>query len=156
MAFLESVGLNSDAFPKKMFEKGVLQKNYVQALNVFYKYLNDNKPTLSEQIRADWKNNIKGEESLLYNAVNSYVNLFYFDELLKDTLGKTINIDKDLEGFEVDGHFNKYAFNDRASELAKGWETQEYRDALEDIAKFSKLLIQSIPMFSRKTRKQSP
>ena len=79
-----------------------------------------------------------------------------FDELLKDTLGKTINIDKDLEGFEVDGHFNKYAFNDRASELAKGWETQEYRDALEDIAKFSKLLIQSIPMFSRKTRKQSP
>lgn len=156
LAFLESVGLNSDAFPKKMFEKGVLQKNYVQALNVFYKYLNDNKPTLSEQIRADWKNNIKGEESLLYNAVNSYVNLFYFDELLKDTLGKTINIDKDLEGFEVDGHFNKYAFNDRASELAKGWETQEYRDALEDIAKFSKLLIQSIPMFSRKTRKQSP
>lgn len=139
-----------------MFEKGVLQKNYIQALNVFYKYLSDNKATLSEQIRADWKNNIRGEESLLYNAVNSYVNLFYFDELIKDTLGKTIVIDRDLEGFEVDGHFNKYAFNDRAAELAKGWETQEYRDALEDIAKFSKLLIQSIPMFSRKTRKQSP
>lgn len=156
LAFLESAGLSSDAFPKKMFEKGVLQKNYIQALNVFYKYLNDNKANLSEQLRIGWKNTIKGEESLLYNAVNSYVNLFYFDELIKNTLGKTIVIDKDLEGFEVDGHFNKYTFNDRVAELAKGWETQEYRDALEDIAKFSKLLIQSIPMFSRKTRKQSP
>lgn len=155
LAFLKKQSLNSDSFPEEMFdEDGVLQRNYIQTLNAFYRWLTSTQ-NLSQTINDSWHSKIKNQDSLLYDAVNSYFNLFYFDNLIKDTLGKTINIDKDLDGYEIDGNFTKYSFNDRAAELAKGWETQEYRDALQDIAKFSKLLIQSIPMYNRKTGAQS-
>lgn len=156
LKFLESEHLKSEVFPEEMFVDGELQSNYIQTLNAFYRYLKDNEEGLSAKIRTSWNDNIKGKTSPLYDAVNSYVNLFYFDNLIKDQLGKTIAIAKDFVGFEVDADFNKYSFSDMAAEMAQGWETAEFRNALDDIGKFSSLLIQSIPLLDRNTNKRAP
>jgi hypothetical protein len=87
---------------------------------------------------------------LFFNAVNSYVNLVYFDDLLVDALGKTIEINNDFKGFEVDAIYNKYAFSNGGEHKVKNWGAVDTRNAMNDIAKFSKLVISLVPMKSNR------
>jgi hypothetical protein len=45
----------------------------------------------------------------------------------------------------------KYVFSKGDEHKRKGWENSENRDALNDIAKFSKLIISTIPIYSSLT-----
>jgi len=132
-------------------EDGRLDKTYIKALNAFYKHLTEIGDKVPEALKFGWRRLVKGDDDLFYTAVASYFNLYYFDSLLTNEIGKVISIDKNFKGYEVSRDLNKYSFNTESiAEIAKGWETQENRDAISEWAKFSKVIISSIPMYNRR------
>lgn len=149
---------HSDSFPDTLFDNnGNLQHNYEVALDVFYsmieKRIHDNKTQFYNEIKEDWKKAVQGEEYKLLKALNSYVDLTYFDNLLKDAMQGTVSINKDVDGFEVDASYPKYSFSQTYDHKRKGWETQE-KDALSNTAKPSKIAISMIPMIDNQTGKK--
>ena len=148
-------------YPEDMYIKdGVLVSNYEWALNDFLEYLQnkqkENKELFDSEINQGWRNAITTDGQAinsLFGAASAYINLQYFDSLLNATIGKVVSIEADLRGVEVDINYMKYAFGTSLNNMAKGWETSENRNALEEMGRFSKLLIQSIPMFERRSGK---
>lgn len=117
---------------------------------------------LKSELRQSWINNIMGEDSEFYNAVNAYITLMYFDEVLDNALHTYIKIDDSLiEPIISETNSNgkivtkyKYSFNAGNAETVKGWETAENRDAIKEMGKFSKLLIESIPFYNYQSKEK--
>ena len=135
-------------------DDGTVIQSYLQTLNVFYNYIQNNyknkQSELINRIDQGWKDTIQGGNNLFFKAINSYVNLTYFDDLLQDALGKTIEINNDFKDFEVDAVYNKYFFSNGGEHKIKSWGAVDTRNAMNDIAKFSKLVISLIPMTSHR------
>lgn len=56
------------------------------------------KGTLSAELEEGWVSAITGKgDPSLYNAVNAYVNLAYFDDILKECFGDYIKINQDFD-----------------------------------------------------------
>ena len=98
-------------------------------------------------------NEQEGDTSLL-QALNSYVNLKYFNSLLTETLGKMIKIKSpNNEGFK--NTFLRYSL-ENSNQLHKNWSDEEIVDAFDSMGKLSNLLIHIIPYYTEDgKRKQS-
>jgi len=121
--YLKSIGITG--LPEYMFneETEELDTQYIKTLNKFYDHIK-NIENIDQLLTRGWIKQISGDEDLFYLATNAYVNIFYFDKLLKQTIGKKIiDIAKDVNGVEIDASYLKYTFSEKAAELAKGWET---------------------------------
>lgn len=154
-AFLDTIQPNNSYSGRVFNDNGEVIKGYLSTLNSFYNYLHntykkDKSSKLFDKVDQGWKSTLQGDKDLLFNAVNAYVNLVYFDDLLVDALGKTIEINNDFKGFEVDAIYNKYKFSNGGEHKIKTWGAVDTRNAMNDIAKFSKLVISLIPMKSNR------
>lgn len=74
----------------------------------------------------------------------------YFDTLIEDLVGKAVKIDDNFRDFEVGIEYGKYSFYNGGEHKIKTWGASEIRNAMNDIAKFSKLVIGLIPMKSNR------
>lgn len=127
-----------------------LLPGYLQILNRFYNELKKIKKSgnLESRITEGWKKRLVGQNDLLYDALNSYVNIVYFDNMLEDAIGKVVVPTEGFYGVELDGSFQKYQFSKGDEHKRKSFQNSENRDALGDIAKFSKLVLSTIPIYS--------
>lgn len=142
--------LNSNSYNKLM--KDIYQ--------VIQDKINNSSSELSfkEELKEGWLNSLLNKqtsEPTLYDVVNAYLNLMYFDKVIENSLGKYIKIDETLlepitivtDQFNKKSKKYKYSFNSGNAETVKGWETAETRDAIKEMGKFSKLVIESIPFY---------
>lgn len=156
VSYLRSIEKADDLSDQMFNESGSLIPSYINALNRMYNIIKkQGSQELANSIDQGWKDTISGKESLFFDAVNAYVNLVYFDDLMKDAIGKTVEIDSKYDGFEVDAIYPKYTFSHGDEHKRKGWEVDSSRSAFDNIAKFSKLVIGIIPMKSNRNGKYS-
>lgn len=132
-----------------------LVTGYTKALNIFYNNLLDNS-NYESQLLTGWYDinvaNYDTDAALFHNALNSYVNLVYFDSQLQDAIGKVVTIsNKSLKNIDTNASDLKYKFSTSDEHKRKDFRNSENRDALGDIAKYSKLLIEQIPYRSERT-----
>ena len=88
--------------------------------------------------------------------MNAFINLTYFDDVLKQSLSKFININPQLNPiqFTVDGYGTptyqyKYQIAAGNSNARKTW-GDDVSDSLEEMAKFSQVLINRISLYDYK------
>ena len=149
--YLKSYDPNFKAVPAMFGPDGRVLRNYQQVFNKFYNIIKKLKSegNIESQIISGWKKRISGETDLFYDALNSYVNLVYFDTILEDTVGKVIQVNNPAyKDDEWDFDYMKYGFSKGDEHKRKGFQNSENRDALKDIAKFSKLILSTIPIYS--------
>lgn len=89
-----------------------------------------------------------------YQAVNAYINLAYFDNVLYQSLGKYISINREVlypiqHTYENNRQIStqyRYGFAKGNAFAVKSWNTTD-RDALKEMSAFSRLLITNIPVY---------
>ena len=109
--------------------------------------------TLQGDIEEDWitqsldPDYTPGEIPTFFEAMNAYLTLEYFDDLLKDSIGDYISTNKQTDIVEVNDKeiSYKYRFGKDTENRVQGWEV-DVRDALREMGNFSKFLIQLIPL----------
>lgn len=117
---------------------------------------------MSSELRSSWSDSVFGKRSDFYDAVNAYITLMHFDDVLENSLHTYIRIDdsliepitKETDSFGKITFKYKYSFNAGNAETVKGWETAENRDAIKEMGKFSKLIIESIPFYNYQTKEK--
>lgn len=125
-----------------------------EILELFYKYLNEmNIDDRISLLEKDWKDlqlSISKDINLL-QAVNAYITLIHFDDLIKSSVGNYIQFDKNLEEpvniIEHNGRNDtkyKYSFGRKQTNMQKDFR-DVIQNALETMGNFSKFLIESIP-----------
>lgn len=173
--YLKSKNMDLD-IPDTMFdEQGRLTNGYLKALALFEEEMAVTNPNkykqgilqLDDTEVADFQNRIRRgysdylskntdtDDYTFLDTINAYISLKYFDNLIKDTLGKVIYVD-DIAGENVDVNkiFQKYQFSDRFNDLAKGWNTGEHVDGIKEAGRFSKFIIENIKFIDYKTKKE--
>ena len=159
--FLELNGFDVNLLPETMYtedDTGLYQLNrsYRDAMQMLYNYIKSKKSSgeLSSILEQGWIDVVKGNNFVsLYRAVNAYINLEYFDNVMEECFGDFISINKNYDApiTEVKkGNRNnfiyKYSFKKKNSNRNKNnWE--DTRDALKEMSKFQQLLIESIPIY---------
>lgn len=145
-----------------IFDKeGILQEEYLEnLLSKFESFLaplvKDNR--LPSMLDQQWDNFIKENlnESQLLDAVYSYINVKYFDQLLKEEFGDIVQIDSKYLNSEVgtsikenDTSFPvmKYNFGKDRSNSVKSWNIGEFRDALKESSKLSQLILGTVSLY---------
>lgn len=161
--YLEKLGYKG--YTDGMYYKHKLNTNsYNNLLKDMYNLIQDKiqNDKMQSELRSSWINSITGQPSEFYDAVNAYINLMYFDKVLDKALGNYIKInDSLLEPITYETNSigkietkYKYSFNSGNAETVKGWETAENRDAIKEMGKFSKLVIESIPFYNYQTKEK--
>lgn len=149
LTYIQSNDPNFKATPRIFGDDFKILPGYEQVLNRFYNILKQNKNDIENLVLTGWKKKLVGESDLFYDALNSYVNLVCFDSILEDSIGKVIQLtDLNYSGFELDAQYGKYKFSQGDEHKRKGFQNSENRNALNDIAKFSKLVLSIIPVYS--------
>lgn len=151
VSYLHSIDPNFSAESRVFGDDFRKLPGYEQTLNRFYNELKARKQdgSVEDLITEGWKKRLVGQNDLFYDALNSYVNLVYFDDILEDTIGKVIQLsNSEYSGIELDAQFGKYKFSKGDEHKRKGFQNSENRNALNDIAKFSKLVLSTIPIYS--------
>lgn len=151
VSYLHSIDPNFSAESRVFGDDFRKLPGYEQTLNRFYNELKARKQdgSVEDLITEGWKKRLVGQNDLFYDALNSYVNLVYFDDILEDTIGKVIQLSNSgYSGIELDAQFGKYKFSKGDEHKRKGFQNSENRNALNDIAKFSKLVLSTIPIYS--------
>lgn len=151
VAYLQGIDPNFSAEPRIFGDNFKKLPGYEQTLNKFYNELKARKKegSIEDLVTEGWKKRLSGESDLFYDALNSYVNLVYFDDILEDAIGKVIQLSNSgYSGVELDAQFTKYKFSKGDEHKRKGFQNSENRNALNDIAKFSKLVLSTIPIYS--------
>lgn len=149
--YLKSQDPDFNAEPAMFGPDGRVLRNYQQVFNKFYNIIKalKEKNEMESNVISGWKKRISGESDLFYDALNAYVNLVYFDTVLEDTVGKVIQISNPAyKNDEWDYDYRKYGFSKGDEHKRKDFRASENRDALNDIAKFSKLILNTIPIYS--------
>ena len=166
--FLKTLGFDLSEVPQSLYRsKGgnetvkVLQRNYTNALLMMYNYIKSKRESgqLDQILEDGWEAKIFNREGTLeYDAINAYVNLNYFDDILKECFGDYINIDYNYDQPIVieqnDGSTQvsyKYSFARGNVNAVKTW-GPELQDALKEMSKFQQILIKSIPIYNYDTR----
>lgn len=151
VAYLQSIDPNFSADSRVFGDNFRKLPGYEQTLNRFYNELKARKEegSVEDLITEGWKRRLSGQSDLFYDALNSYVNLVYFDDILEDTIGRVIQLSNTgYSGIELDAQFGKYKFSKGDEHKRKGFQNSENRNALNDIAKFSRLVLSTIPVYS--------
>lgn len=134
-----------------------LTKGYYNILTLMYNIIEKARTngTLEQELEDGWNKYILNDTNpSLYRAVNAYVNLTYFDDVLRQSFGEYIQIDeeqdapitKDSNGYKQNGFSYKYTFAKGNKFATKTWGVEDH-DSLKEMSKFSQILIQSIPVY---------
>ena len=128
-------------------ENHKINTGYLNVLDDFYVILNQFNLTdlLEQEYLAQYTNR---RNSKLIQAVNSYIQLLHFDELLESSFGKYISSNQDNDQIIIrnpDGTYEyKYQYG-ASNNMSKGWGI-EVKDGLKELGSFSKLIIENIPL----------
>lgn len=152
--YLSKRGISPETQVTQMFvqKAGDNQHNihpgYSKVLDDFYLLITEN--NLIDQLEIDWSNKQVGKESSgLLEAVNSYIQLLYFDELLQDSVDNYLSIDDSQDQIFVtddDGNWiYKYHFGTEKQKAHKLF-TEDIKDATKELGVFSRFLIENIPL----------
>lgn len=151
VTYLQSIDPNFSAESRVFGDNFRKLPGYEQTLNRFYNELKARKEegSIEDLITEGWKKRLSGQNDPFYDALNSYVNLVYFDDILEDAIGRVIQLSNSgYSGIELDAQFGKYKFSKGDEHKRKGFQNSENRNALNDIAKFSRLVLSTIPVYS--------
>ena len=152
--YLKSLGL-AKGIPNSMFRSHKPLGTYTATLDRFYNLVlhKSRIGTLEDDVEQGWKAVVEQKQDptnpSLYDAINAYLSIVYFDKLSQESIGKYISIDKNLDqpiNVDSDGlETYKYKFGKDTENRVHGWQV-DVRDALKEMGNFSKFLISSIPI----------
>lgn len=170
--FLKNEGFDLSEVPQSLYKnikmkdsdisKRTLQRNYNNAMQMMYNLIRKYKQegVLASMLEKGWEESIfNNKKDGFYNAVNAYVNLVYFDDVLKEVVGEYISINDDMDeaiqlssnGFGGTDIVYKYKFEKGNANAINTWGA-ENRDSLKEMSKFQQILIRSIPLYDYQTR----
>ena len=143
----------------------VLTKGYYNLLTLMYNVIEKARRdgSLEQLLEDGWSKFIfNNQEPTLYRAVNAYINLAYFDDVLKQFLGEYIQINEDYDApitafkneYGQTEFVNKYTFAKGNKFATKTWGVEDH-DALKEMSKFSQVLIKSIPVYEYNIEKNA-
>ena len=151
--YLKNLGLASK-LPNSMFKVHNPVGTYLNTMDRFYNLISHKSKigSLEDEVEAGWRLKEEGSKSdtpSLYEAMNAYLSVIYFDKLSKQAIGDYISIDKNEDyPIRIDKdnipHY-KYRFGKDTENRVHGWEV-DVRDAIKEMGNFSKFLISSIPI----------
>ena len=143
-------------YPDGQTKIPTLTKSHVVAFQMMYNIIHDKKKNkaLETELENGWMAAINGQgDASFYNAVNAYVNLVYFDDVIKEAFGEYLSINYDYAQpiVSIDGkkHY-KYSFTKGNSNNTKHF-GEEVQNALAKMSKFQQILIRSIPIYDYET-----
>lgn len=151
--YLISKGITPELQVTQMFVQSgdrehKLNPGYIKVLDDFYILINS--PLLQDQLETEWikEQTSDSYKSSMLKAVNSYIQLLHFDELLENQTQNYLSINDNMDQIILDngdGTWSyKYSFGD-TNQMAHGWWT-EVRDATKELGSFSRFLIENIPL----------
>lgn len=139
-----------------------INSGYYNTMQIMYNYIMKLKEdgVLNNILEDSWSSVVtksKGDSSF-YNAVCAYINLAYFDKIIKNCFGDYISIDSRFDipintNVSSEGEITteyKYKFTTGNSNNVKVWDQEE--DALEKMSNFSQFLIKSIPVYEYQSK----
>lgn len=146
--YLKEVNPNLQITDVMFNEDYELVSDWSKVMSMFYRQVLNlkNNNELEEKVQEGWSRELLGSTDTFYSALNAYVNLFYFDTNLELELGKTISINKAQKGKEFNGDTYKYKFAIDDTTRRKSFQNSEDRDATKDLGKWSKLVLNTIPI----------
>lgn len=138
-------------------------QNHYNTITAMYNIIESLKSegTFLDSIENGWNEDIDkvkqaSQNRDLYNAVNAFINLTYFDDVLKQSLSKFINVGSQanpiqftLDGYGTPTYQYKYQIAAGNSNARKTW-GDDVQDSLEEMAKFSQVLINRISLYDYK------
>lgn len=158
--YLISRGITPEVQITQMFVQGEnatsrhkINQNYYKVLDDFYLLLSQG--NLQDQLEVEWTNKQVGRgESSLLQAVNSYIQLLYFDELLQDSVDNYFSVNDEQDQIILgndDGEWSyKYSFGNTTQKGHRLF-TEDIKDATKELGVFSKFLIENIPIKGSKS-----
>lgn len=156
--FLKGKGFNTDnisMFINNQYGVKEINNSYIDILQMMYHYLESESNYLQDKVTQSWMNNgtINGDRGALFHAVNAYLNIMYFDEMVKENLGDYISVNKRLGSpivfQEQLGKITtqyKYTINTKDKFKGKNNWDDAIQDGIASVGKFQKVLISSIPI----------
>lgn len=157
-------------FPKNLYitssknnKVKIKTQNHYNTITAMYNIIESlkNQGTFLDSMENGWNEDIDkatqvSQNRELYNAVNAFINLVYFDDVLKYSLSKFINISPQanpiqftVDGYGIPTYYYKYQIAVGNSNARKTW-GDEVSDSLEEMAKFSQVLINRISLYDYK------
>ena len=141
----------------------VKTQNHYNTITAMYNIIEflKNEGTFLDSIENGWNEDIDKVRKIsqnreLYNVVNAFINLTYFDDILKQSLSKFITIKPQLNPIQYTIDANntytyhyKYQIATGNSNARKTW-GDEVSDSLEEMAKFNQVLINRISLYDYK------
>lgn len=138
-------------------------QNHYNTITAMYNIIESLKSegTFLDSIENGWNEDIDkvkqtSQNRDLYNAVNAFINLTYFDDVLKQSLSKFINVGSQanpiqftLDGYGTPTYQYKYQIAVGNSNARKTW-GDEVSDSLEEMAKFNQVIINRISLYDYK------
>ena len=132
-------------YPTSIYtESGNVHLGYYKVLSDMREYLESIKG--SSTINEEYNKNLFGNESTVLNAIHAYTILKYFDSLLQESIGKTIKFNNLYKNQEVTLDVRKYSFSKDTEHQRKSWTDSENRTAIQNSSRFSKFVLDSIPL----------
>lgn len=132
-----------------------IQSEYIDNINKFIKYLNSkSQEELHKEIIKGKRGEDRDNKNSFARAFEAFLQLEYFDEMLLDSVGSYLYINKNqVTPIEITekGTKYKYSINKRNVNLASGWQNS-VRDGIAEAGNFTNLLIQRIPLLDGKNK----
>lgn len=159
-----------EQFPKNLYVTStknnkvkIKTQNHYNTITAMYNIIEflKSEGTFLDSIENGWNEDIDkvkqtSQNRDLYNAVNAFINLTYFDDVLKQSLSKFINVGSQanpiqftLDGYGTPTYQYKYQIAVGNSNARKTW-GDDVQDSLEEMAKFSQVLINRISLYDYK------
>lgn len=100
---------------------------------------------LSEIITRNYTNVLNDKDAGELDVINAYFQLKYFDDMLYESYGKTISVRSGFRNIES-SIVKKYSFKRDDTHERKDWNENESKSAVDNTAKFSKIVLQHVPL----------
>lgn len=142
--FLSSVNPNTSYTDSIYTGEGNIHRRYYDVLNDMQNYINS--LDIEQVINDEYSKKLFSGDSAMLDAVNAYTMLKYFDSLLQETLGKTVKYNARYKNTEVRLDLSKYQFSRDSEHHRKSWTDSENRTAVQNSSRFSKFVLDSIPL----------
>ena len=144
VSFLSSVNPNTSYTDSIYTGEGNIHRRYYDVLDDMQNYINS--LDIEQVINDEYSKKLFNGDSAMLDAVNAYTMLKYFDSLLQETLGKTIKYNARYKNTEVRLDLSKYQFSRDSEHHRKSWTDSENRTAVQNSSRFSKFVLDSIPL----------
>lgn len=143
-SFLKTIN-PSNSYPSQIYTpNGGLHRGYYYALQDMQTYLDSQ--NLYELVNDEYSKKLFTGNSQIMDAIHAYTILKYFDSLLSETLGRTIKYNTLYKNNEVSINVTKYQFSKDTEHQRKSWTDSENRTAIQNSSRFSKFVLDSIPL----------